>query len=218
MAKFPLKHFFFLSNLLSLLRIVLIFPIVYLLKINTPTGNAWLVGLAVVLISSDFFDGLLARKLNQVTELGKLLDPLCDKVSMAAILVALILFRQFPLSLVILLIYRDLIILIAGTLISRRQKIPESRWWGKVNTTVVSMAGFFFIINVQNVAFMVFFFTSYLTILISAVDYYIWGEHIIFSSKSQKLAARAILTLATMLLLYFTLRMDFNFFTTLLRI
>jgi len=120
MAKFPIKHFFYISNLLSLLRIALILPIVYLLKINTSQGNLLLAGLAVILIASDYFDGFFSRKLNQVTELGKLLDPLADKISMAVILVALILYREFPLSLVILLMYRDLLILAAGTLYARR--------------------------------------------------------------------------------------------------
>ena len=216
MAKFPLKHFFYISNLLSLLRIALIFPIVYLLKINTANGNVLLIGLAVMLISSDYFDGFFSRKLNQVTELGKLLDPLADKISMAVILVAMILFRKFPLSLVILLIYRDLLILAAGTLVARRGKIPESNWWGKVNTTVVSFTGFFFILNLRNVVFMVFFFGSYLTIIISAVAYYAWGEHMVFPKKGQKIIARLVLIFATLLVLYFVLPLDFDFFRELL--
>jgi CDP-diacylglycerol--glycerol-3-phosphate 3-phosphatidyltransferase len=218
MTKFPLRHFFYISNVLSLLRLILIFPIVYLLKINTATGNLWLVVLAVILISSDYFDGLLARKLNQVTDLGKLLDPLTDKISMAVILVALIIFRQFPLSLVILLIYRDLLILVAGTLIARRDRIPESNWWGKVNTTVVSLAGFFFILNMRNVAFMVFLFASYLTILISAIVYYAWGEHLFFKTGAQKWAARGLLIIVTLLLLTFILPLDFDYFAGLLGI
>lgn len=218
MAKFPLKHFFYISNLLSLLRLVLIVPIIYLLKINTPAGNIWLIVLAVILISSDYFDGFLARKLNQVTELGKLLDPLTDKISMALILVALIIFRKFPLSLVIFLIYRDLLILAAGALIARREKIPESNWWGKVNTTVVSFTGFFFILNMRNVAFMVFFFASYLTIFISAIVYYSWGEHLFFKTKAQQWAARGLLIVVTFLLLFFILPMDFDYFAGLLGI
>ncbi len=216
MAKFPIKHFFYISNLLSLLRIVLILPIVYLLKINTSQGNLLLIVLTVILIASDYFDGFFSRKLNQVTELGKLLDPLADKISMAVILVALILFRKFPLSLVILLIYRDLLIMGAGILIARRGQIPESNWWGKVNTTVVSFAAFFFILNLRNLVFMLFFFASYFTIIISAVAYYAWGEHMVFPKRGHKVAARVLLILATLLVLYFTLPLDFDFFRELL--
>jgi len=63
---------------------------------------------------------------------------------------------------------------------------------------------------------MLFFFASYFTIIISAVAYYAWGENMVFPKRSHKIAARVLLIVATLLVLYFALPLDFDFFATLL--
>ncbi|MBD3225464.1 MAG: hypothetical protein GF313_12085, partial [Caldithrix sp.] len=77
------KELFYLPNLLSLSRILLIIPIAYLIKINTIMGNQILILLALLIIATDYLDGYFSRKMDLVTEMGKLLDPIADKVAMA---------------------------------------------------------------------------------------------------------------------------------------
>ena len=75
-----------IPNLLSVLRILLILPFVYFFM----TGNVLLAGLMLALSGlSDLFDGMIARKFNQVTDLGKMLDPVADKLTQGTVAICL---------------------------------------------------------------------------------------------------------------------------------
>lgn len=69
---------------------------------------------------TDFFDGYIARHTGQVTELGKLLDPLADRVFIVALAVALVATDALPLALALVVIVRDIIVLTLFPLLERR--------------------------------------------------------------------------------------------------
>ncbi len=119
-----LKEFLYISNLLSISRVIIILPAVYLISIGTPKGNVLLVSLAFLCAATDILDGYLSRKLKQVTDLGILLDPIADKIAMAIIFIALIYYRQFPIPLIVFLLYRDLWIFLSGSALLRRSGRP----------------------------------------------------------------------------------------------
>lgn len=200
------KEFFYISNILSLSRIVLIIPIAFLIQLNTQTGNLILVILVMLTVSTDYFDGVLSRKLNQVTDLGKILDPIADKLAMGIILIFLVIYRNFPVSLVIFLLYRDLVILIFGYIILKKINSPHmANFWGKLNTTVISLLGIIFLLNIKNVIYIVLLFCSYLTILISGVSYFMIAEKILYNSKIKKYLFRLsalVITLAVIFLAF----------------
>ncbi len=79
------REIFYISNLLSLSRVVLILPIHYFLKMDTMTGSYWAVFLMLLVALTDTLDGRLARKLNQQSDFGRILDPIADKVAIAVI-------------------------------------------------------------------------------------------------------------------------------------
>jgi CDP-diacylglycerol--glycerol-3-phosphate 3-phosphatidyltransferase len=125
-----------LPNLLSLLRIALLPFVVLCLKAGQNRRALWLMLLAV---ATDYFDGWLARRLNQVTDSGKMIDPLADKVCVDTMAVALWLWRGFPLWAVILIVARDLLILLGGLLIMKKRKlVPVSNQTGKWAVTVMA--------------------------------------------------------------------------------
>lgn len=124
-----------ISNSLSLLRIVLTIPTVYLLY----TGNiipAIIVGtLAGV---TDFFDGYFARKLNQITDLGKILDPIADKVFIGLITFTMILIDLLPIWFFVIVILRDLLILAGGLYVKNKYKIVmASNFEGKATFVLI---------------------------------------------------------------------------------
>jgi len=121
MNKFNFKEVFYLSNLLSISRIILTLPAIYLIKLNTKSGNIVLLGLGLLLILTDHLDGYFSRKFNQETLLGQLLDPIADKISMGIILLFLLIYRDFPMQLVILIVYRDLLIILIGLFLVRKK-------------------------------------------------------------------------------------------------
>ena len=204
--QFSFKHFFYISNILSISRVILTFIVAYLLKVDSTLGNKILVILAVFAILTDYFDGFFSRKLKQVTDLGKLLDPLADKISLILIIIALILYRDFPIPIFILLIYRDLLILILGWIVTRKNKIPESNIWGKMNTGVVSLLAFLSIIKLRGFLFDLSYYGSYLTIIISGISYYIPSEKLLFKSKKHTVIFKLLIVLFSIIVFYFSLK------------
>ena len=125
-----------LPNLLSLLRIGLLPFIVLCLR----SGQNWpALGLMLAAVATDYFDGFFARRLNQVTDSGKMIDPLADKVGINTMAIALWLWRGFPLWAVILIVARDLMIVMGAALVMRKKKaVPVSNRAGKWAVTVMA--------------------------------------------------------------------------------
>ena len=92
-----IQEIFHMSNLLSIARIVLLIPIYYLLNLQTPKGNYLAVIVMVIAAATDTFDGRLARRLNQVSDFGRILDPVADKIGISVIAVILVTTRDLPL-------------------------------------------------------------------------------------------------------------------------
>lgn len=96
-----------LPNALTLFRIFLV-PILVVVLLTKFTGREY-VGLGIFLIAAitDFFDGYLARKYNQVTRLGMLLDPIADKLLVSAALISLVELHLAPAWMIVIIIGRE---------------------------------------------------------------------------------------------------------------
>ncbi|MFO8098217.1 MAG: CDP-alcohol phosphatidyltransferase family protein [Salinibacter sp.] len=128
-----LGRFWTVANALSLSRLVVVVPLALLLWQDGPLE--WLLGLALVAIVSDWFDGRVARWTRTVSDWGKVIDPVADKVA-AVLVVSVLTFRpaepHLPLWFFGVVLGRDALILAGGTLIARRTgKILMSAWAGK---------------------------------------------------------------------------------------
>lgn len=137
-------------NILSIIRILLIPFFVWQMLIE----NTLIAG--IILIASgitDFLDGFLARRFNWVTSLGKVLDPIADKLTQTAISVTMILTLKSYWYIFVIIISKDLIMLIlGGWLIKKGTKIDGAKWFGKVATFVfyVVIAILLFVQNLSN--------------------------------------------------------------------
>jgi cardiolipin synthase (CMP-forming) len=122
-----------IPNVISFLRIAMI-PVFVALIVDPDTRRAGLV-LFVVVVATDWVDGALARATGQVSDLGKVLDPVADRLAIAAGLIALVVADAFPLWAALLILVRDVTVLIAGlVLLSKRRARIEVRHLGKVAT------------------------------------------------------------------------------------
>ena len=107
------QYFIFIPNLLSIVRIGLIYPI-----LNSVYAGEYLVGLIYFLAASltDALDGFLARKMNWFTELGKILDPIADKLLVIGTIFVLWANNFIPLYVFTILIGRDVLILLGAAM------------------------------------------------------------------------------------------------------
>jgi cardiolipin synthase len=129
----PLDRIVTVPNALSAFRILLI-PVFVGLLLNEGTEEAGILLFAVVL-ATDWVDGYIARRTNQVTNLGKILDPVADRLAIAAGLIALMVRGAVPVWAGLLVIARDLAVLIAGGFLAARSGVRiEVRWIGKAAT------------------------------------------------------------------------------------
>lgn len=124
------------ANVLTMLRIALIVPLVYLLWATEARWAAVLVfGLASI---TDFFDGYLARKRNEFTMLGQLLDPIADKALVIAVLTVYVLQKVIPISWLLVLVAKELVLLAGGAiLLARGHTVVPARQLGKWSTGIL---------------------------------------------------------------------------------
>ena len=129
----PTDRVLTIPNVISFLRIGLI-PVFVVLIVDPDTTRGGLV-LFVVVLATDWIDGALARATGQVSDLGKVLDPVADRLAIAAGLIALVVADAFPLWAALLILVRDAAVLIAGlVLLWKRRARIEVRYLGKVAT------------------------------------------------------------------------------------
>ena len=121
--------------MVSVLRIPLALAACYFLW----HGNSPLTFLFVFLaIISDAVDGKLARATGTVSDWGKILDPLADKIAFVVFAVTLLMMHSIPSWMFVILVGRDLLIIAGGLLFYRHEKPPSSNIWGKLATMFLS--------------------------------------------------------------------------------
>lgn len=140
------RDFFYFSNILSLVRIGLIPLIVFSIIRHYYLMTLVTGGLAIL---SDVLDGYFARRLNQQSDLGKILDPVADKLVIGVVVLALILSNpKFPLWAFAIVITRDLLIVFGNIVLFRRKRIvTKSNRWGKGTSFVLSTALMLYVFN-----------------------------------------------------------------------
>jgi len=133
-------------NILSVSRIILL-PIVLLLLFKRQ--NAAAVAVMAVSWTTDALDGYIARKLNQVSNLGRVLDHLVDKVWVGSVLVTLVFIRNLPLFLAAAVILRDLLILAgSGVIMKLRGLFVQSDVVGKITGFAFALMIVFYTLEV----------------------------------------------------------------------
>lgn len=125
------------SNLISLIRLVAAIPFAIAIYFDSFT---WAVVLAIFAYITDYLDGYYARKLNQITEFGKSLDPLADKVFVGLGVIAMLIKGVLPLWFVGLILVRDLLLLTGGLIAGRKTKIIlPSNMLGKLSANFTAL-------------------------------------------------------------------------------
>ena len=174
--KYKAKDVFNIPNLISLFRLSLAYPMYYYLdKIQSDDiYRSVIIGLILIAFISDILDGLIARKLNIITETGKIVDPLADKVLMIIIVFKLFLLNEIPPIYFWIIIGRDLLIFSGGIFVTKKigQVLP-SNLLGKLTVLFI---GFFILatvigINSYNIFYRILFYVSIILSFASVIGY-----------------------------------------------
>ena len=128
------EQLFTIPNFMSLFRLVLVPFIIW-----TYWRREYAIAGGLLLLSAltDILDGVIARKFDMVSDLGKMMDPLCDKLTHAALLVCLITRYNYIWIVFGLLVVKELTMLALGSImVKRRGEVHSAKWYGKLCTVV----------------------------------------------------------------------------------
>jgi cardiolipin synthase len=130
-------------NILSTIRIFLV-PVFLLAYFCDDSSIKWWAAIVYALASlTDFLDGFIARKYQLITNLGKVLDPLGDKMMTFSVLVCITLDKVIPLWATLVFVVKELLMGLGGLIIHKKAKveIPPSNFVGKASTVIFFIVG-----------------------------------------------------------------------------
>lgn len=129
--------FKYIPNILTIIRFILIpFILVFIF-----TGN-YLLGFIFFTLSglTDILDGTIARKFNLISNFGKLMDPLADKLTQVSVLTSLVIEKIIPVWILIIVFIKELIMIIGASFLYGKDVVVYSKWYGKLATVLFYVA------------------------------------------------------------------------------
>lgn len=163
-----------LPNKLTMFRVILIpvFIIVLMAGIFSEPLNRY-IGVAVFCIASftDYLDGNIARKYNLVTNFGKFMDPLADKLLVSSALICMIELGMLPAWIVIIIISREFIITGFRLIAVENGVVIAASWWGKIKTVMQMAMIIVVMLGINDLIGMVLIALATIFTVISGVDY-----------------------------------------------
>lgn len=162
------------SNSLSFFRLLLVIPAWFAFNDFTQYARYSVAAIGVIACVTDILDGYLARKLNQITEFGKVIDPLADKVLIVFVVLNLFLLGEISDYYFYMIVTRDVLILIGGLIVAKKiGKVLPSDYLGKA--TVLSIAFFLLMIllsvDKQSMLYLILYYLSMVLIIASFTNY-----------------------------------------------
>lgn len=179
------KEIFTIPNLLSLFRLVLV-PLYAGIYLNARSDTDYYVAAAILAVSclTDLIDGQIARRFNMISTVGKILDPLADKITQFTMVICLSITHPILWTLVILIFIKEIFQLIAGLLRLKKGKMLKgAQVTGKICTTIlfVSLILLVMLPRIPEAAVQIITLVDGIFLLIAFVDY-----AIVYNRKDSK--------------------------------
>ena len=191
-----LKEINTISNYLSLLRLLLAIPFWIMLN-YFPSYKFILLALVLFASITDILDGYIARKMNQITEFGKIIDPLADKFCIGLIITKLFLIQQIPGYYFFMIIGRDILIFIGGIFLTKKLgRVLPSNILGKVTVLVIGIVIIFILLQIDKNSFYFksIYYLSLLLIIVSLSAYIQRGIEFLKAKSIQNKSKNADVT------------------------
>lgn len=179
-----------LPNKLTVLRILLIpFFLLFLMTDLAGDYSKWIaLGFFIIASLTDFFDGFLARKYQLITNFGKFMDPLADKLLVCSAMICFVELGRMPSWIVVVIIAREFIISGFRLVAAEQGRVIAAGWWGKVKTFVTMIMEIVMIINMEELQLVadILMYASLALTIISLIDYLVRNGDVLNEKNSGK--------------------------------
>ena len=187
-----MKYIKYVPNILTVIRFIFIPFIIVSIIYENYIGTIILFTLSS---ATDVLDGYIARHFNAISDVGKLLDPLADKLTQLSILLTLSIKGVIPFWIVIILLLKEIIMIVGASFLYGKNFVVSSRWYGKLTTVLIYLA---VISSLFIRTFNLYHFDIYIYILavlfaiISLISYvhYFYGQGYLPNKEEIKMAAK----------------------------
>lgn len=159
-----------LANKITLLRIILVPVFLVFISLKVSLGVYIATAVFIIAALTDKLDGYIARSRNQITTLGKFMDPLADKLLVAAALVSLTELGRLPSWMVMIIIAREFAVTGLRTIAASEGVIIAASWWGKLKTATQIVAIIAALINLPYYGILIWI--AVIITVVSGVDYF----------------------------------------------
>lgn len=175
-----------LPNKLTIFRVILIPFFVLLMLVDITPYDKW-IALAIFIVASltDLLDGKIARKYNLVTNFGKFMDPLADKLLVCSALICLVSLGRIPAWIVIVIIAREFIISGFRLIASDNGVVIAASYWGKFKTTFQMVMICLMIADIAAISILttVIMWVALVLTVVSLVDYLVKNKDVMKDTK-----------------------------------
>ena len=132
-----MKFIKLLPNILTIIRFIFIPFIIMAIAFDN-----YIVALVLFILSSasDVLDGYIARKFDAISDIGKLLDPLADKLTQLSVLLTLFIKSIIPIWIVAIYFIKDFVLVAGASFLYGKQLVVSSKWYGKLSTVLLFLA------------------------------------------------------------------------------
>lgn len=175
-----------LPNKLTMFRVILIPFFVVVMMVDITSYDKW-IALAIFIIASltDLLDGKIARKYNLVTNFGKFMDPLADKLLVCSAMICLVELSKIPAWIVIVIIAREFIISGFRLIASDNGVVIAASYWGKFKTTFQMVMICLMIADIAEISLLttIVMWAALALTVISLVDYLVKNKDVMKDTK-----------------------------------
>ncbi|MEE1009661.1 MAG: CDP-diacylglycerol--glycerol-3-phosphate 3-phosphatidyltransferase [Agathobacter sp.] len=178
-----------LPNKLTMFRVILIPFFVFFLMAPYFEGYGNYIAVAIFIVASltDLFDGKIARKYNLVTNFGKFMDPLADKLLVSSAMICLVELEMLPSWIVIIIIAREFIISGFRLVASDNGVVIAASYWGKFKTTFQMLMVIVLILDLPYKAFdiigVILIWIATILTIVSLIDYIVKNKDVLKEQK-----------------------------------
>ena len=172
-----------LPNKLTIFRVILVIPFVALMLNGY---DLWAVAVFIIASLTDLLDGKIARKYNLITDFGKFMDPLADKLLVCAAMICLVEMGRLPAWMVIVIIGREFIISGFRLVASDNGVVIAASYWGKFKTTFQMLMIIVLILNLGGVFDMIGLVLTWIALIltvVSLIDYLVKNKQVILEGE-----------------------------------